>query len=92
MKEKKDETMLKVTMFVKGDNRIEFWPVKDVPSYTHRVIVNGEKAGYLHHENKPNLKTAKFFLAKAARNSTAWEPEDAGAGCPMEGGRDLLGD
>lgn len=57
--------MLKVVMFVSGEDRIEFWPVKNIPGFTHRVLVNGKKAGYLHHTVKVNQKSAQFFLAKA---------------------------
>lgn len=45
-----------------GEWRVTFYPIKDLPGYTHRVVINSRKAGYLGEGSRPSGKTAAYFL------------------------------
>src|SRR4051794_40684945 len=54
---------------------ITFLPIeqksgKVIPGFTHTVIVNREKVGYLSQDHKPDAKVAGFFLRKS--QGVAW--------------------
>ena len=47
-----------------GDT-IQFFPVNDVPGFTHRVVINGQGTrDFLGDHVKPSAKHAEFFFQK----------------------------
>ncbi len=47
-----------------GDT-IQFFPVNNVPGFTHRVVINGQATrDFLGDHVKPSAKHAEFFFAK----------------------------
>lgn len=43
---------------------VTFAPVKRVPGFTHRVIVNGKPISWLADTHRPSVKVAKYYLDK----------------------------
>jgi len=43
---------------------IEFVPVKNVPGFSHRVILNGSPVDWLSNTSKPSVKVATYFFDK----------------------------
>lgn len=43
---------------------VEFVPVKNVPGFSHRVILNGKPVDWLTDKVKPSLKTAEYYFEK----------------------------
>lgn len=51
-------------MFVTADGRsVQFVPCADVPGFTHRVIVDRERVGFLAASFRPNAKAAAYYLS-----------------------------
>lgn len=44
--------------------KVEFYPVSDVPGWTHRVLIDGQPADWLSCEFNPSKKTALFYAQK----------------------------
>lgn len=47
---------------------LEFVPVKNVPQYSHRVIINRRPIGWLSSDTKPNIKSARYFIERHINN------------------------
>ena len=44
--------------------RVTFYPIKNCPGFSHKVIINCRPAGWLSSEVRPSGKTAAYFLEK----------------------------
>lgn len=62
--QKKASKIISIPTFMIGDRVIQFWPVKNVPGWTHRVTINGQACDWLSGAFKPNRKTAAFYSEK----------------------------
>jgi hypothetical protein len=51
-------------------NKVEFFPVNELPGFTHRVVINGVFAkDYLGDHCAPSAKVAKFYFEKHNRKA-----------------------
>lgn len=48
---------------------VVFAPVSDVPGFSHRVLVNNTRVGFLSQDFKPSAKTASYFLEEANKGT-----------------------
>ena len=55
---------------------LEFIPVKDYPGFSHRVVINNQRIGWLGKEFKPNIKNARYFIEKHIKKT-------GGQSCPQ---------
>jgi len=53
-------------MYVVDGLRVQFWPVENVPGFSHRVSINESYVDWLSDEAKPNGKSAIYFIEKHA--------------------------
>lgn len=47
-----------------GKWRVTFYPIKNCPGFSHKVIINARPAGWLGAEFRPSGKTAAFYLER----------------------------
>ena len=43
---------------------LEFVPIKNVPGFSHRVILNGKPVDWLSNTSKPSVKVAQYYFEK----------------------------
>lgn len=55
----------------KAGNTVVFRKIRNVPGFTHRVIVNQVATGWLASGFKPTAKHAAYFLAEAQKQGAA---------------------
>jgi len=61
----KNQTMKLRKIYEAADGTtIEFRRIKNVPAWSHRVIINGTACDWLSNNFKPNSKTAQFYYEK----------------------------
>jgi hypothetical protein len=49
--------------FVADGRTVQFVPCTGVPGFTHRVIVDRERVGFLANGFRPNAKAAVYYLS-----------------------------
>ena len=64
-------TVVTVPSYFVDGLRVDFWPVTDVPGYSHRVIVADKSVGWLGTNSRPSAKTAVYFYEKRAQEKVA---------------------
>ena len=49
-----------------GEWRVTFYPLKknECPGFSHRVVINSRRAGWLEDQFRPSAKTAAYFLSQ----------------------------
>lgn len=64
--------LTKIIRYMDKDyNTLDFVPVKNVPGFTHKVIVNDVRVGWLSSDFKPNEKAAVYFFSLQSKPEVA---------------------
>jgi hypothetical protein len=56
--------MLRILKFIDNGNSIEFEPVKGMPGFSYRVIINDVPVDWHGNHERVSAKSARFFLDK----------------------------
>jgi hypothetical protein len=52
------------TLYKRNGTTLKFVPIKNVPGFSHRVIINEKMADWLSSAVRPGKKHAEYFLKK----------------------------
>jgi len=60
-------TVTTIPSYLVDGKLVQFWPVTNVPGFTHRVVIDRESVGFLSNDYRPSGKVAIFFTEQGTK-------------------------